>query len=865
VVGPDGAALPGATVRLTGGQGTVTMVTGNDGAFNFVLLNPGGYTVRADLQGFQSAEGTIAVSAGGRAEVELRLGEAIGEEILVTGEVPLVNKYNVSAGGAVGQEELNTIPTTARGAIQALAFLPGTVNDSESLRFDGYQPDIEGLTGSRAAYFVDGVDVSMPRIGGATRLQVPIYATAEVAVESSGIDAQYSRTIGGVVTMTIKSGTNDFHGELAWYGRNMDWDSNYDLTPVLQPDELKSSWEASFGGPIARDKLWFFIAYGDASSPGSDVLADGTAVDTGATMEQTIAKLDWRPGASHSFNVGYLATPFKILGYSPQTAEPASTVTADWPGEFYNANWNWAVTDSLFMEVHAASQDQETSTVPVLEKPIDPSADPWKPAGNNHVYMDFATGLLWAAAAPPGVGLVRFPRDQANVSLNWFLGPHDIKAGLDYQHVEWQQTTNTRDMAIGIGYNPDAPGGFARPLFFREIFNPPEGVTVTNDADSWAVFVRDRISVDRWTFNLGLRFDNQKHANDLGETLVDADVVSPRLSAVYDLRGDGRLLLSATAGRYMYQLPQNWTANFNTFPNGARDFYNQYGWNPGTRAYDFFMFAVPPVAEAVQQVDPHSKDEFTLGVDWSFHPDWAFKAKYLYWEQKDHATLYNQLDAQGTIVKVAEQNPYSESQRDALHLTVQRRFKDNWMVAAAYTWSKTEGNCQEQFGGDVGCAETGEYIDVVNPDTGVPWSLENKDGPLPTDRPHVFKLRGMYRLPLGRGHSLNLGGFFFLNSGQPWNRIEVISILGGRDTLAHFVEPRGSQRTPDIKQLSLNLEWQFPIAKRLEAGLKVDVINVTDEQELVGTQGLSLTGEPTLVSLNYQKPRYIRLMARLTF
>jgi outer membrane receptor protein involved in Fe transport len=267
----------------------------------------------------------------------------------------------------------------------------------------------------------------------------------------------------------------------------------------------------------------------------------------------------------------------------------------------------------------------------------------------------------------------------------------------------------------------------------------------------------------------------------------------------------------------------------------------------------------------VQQVDPHFKDEFTLGVDWSFHPDWAFKAKYVYWEQKDHASLYNQVDDGGNIIRVAEQNPYSESQRNALHLSVQRRFRDNWMVAAAYTWSETEGNCQESDDASTGCEGTGQYIDVVNPETGVPWSLENQDGPLATDRTHVVKLRGLYRLPVGKGHSLNLGAFFIFHSGEPWTRTEEIAILDGRDTLIRAVEPRGSHRNPDMKQLSLNLEWQFAIVNQLNAGIRLDVINVTNEQELIGTQGLPETGVPALISLNYQKPRYFRLMVRLTF
>jgi hypothetical protein len=865
VVDPDGAPLPGATIQLIGGRGTETSITDTDGGFRFVFLVPGQYTVRADLEGFQSAEGVISVAAGGRAAVELQLADVIGGEILVTGETPLVNKYDVSAGGAIAEEELTTVPTTSRGFIQTLNFLPGVANDANSLRFGGFQPGIEGSRGARASYHMDGVDVTMPRLGGATRLQLPMFAAASVKVESSGIDAQYSRTIGGVVTTTIKSGTNDFHGELAWYGQNLDWGEQHDVTPVPLPDELKHSWEVSLGGAIIRDKLWFFAAYGDREDPGFVVLGDEvTALDTGATMEQRVAKLDWQPSANHSFNATYVATPFEIPGFVATCADAASTWLADWPGEFYSASWSWAASDSLFVEVHAANQDQKTNRVPFVES-MDPSADPWKPAGNLHVYNDLAAGLFWNAVLAANVGEVAFPREQANVSANWFAGAHDVKAGVDYQHVEWQNTVQTRDMVFGFGYSPDAPGGFARPLFYREVFNPPLGHTTINPTDNWALFVRDRMTFDRWTFNLGLRIDDQYHENDIGTSTVDAQEISPRLSAVYDVRGDGTLLASATAGRYMYQLPQNWSERFNT-TTASRAFYTQYGWNPTTQAYDRLQRVLPPQAGAVQQVDPHFKDELTLGVDWAFHPNWAFKAKYLYWEQDEHPQMYNQVDAEGNIVLVAEQNPYSESQRNALHLSVQRRFRDNWMVAAAYTWSETEGNCQESTQANVGCAPpTGAHIDQVNPDTGVPWTLENYDGPLATDRPHVVKLRGLYRMPLGRGHSLNIGGLFFLQSGAAWARTEEIEVVDGADTVIHFLEPRGSHRTPTFQELSLNLEWQFPLSQQLDGALRIDAINVTDEQELIGTDGLPETGEPTQLSLNYQRARVLRVMARVTF
>jgi hypothetical protein len=197
---------------------------------------------------------------------------------------------------------------------------------------------------------------------------------------------------------------------------------------------------------------------------------------------------------------------------------------------------------------------------------------------------------------------------------------------------------------------------------------------------------------------------------------------------------------------------------------------------------------------------------------------------------------------------------------------VNRRFKNNWMVGAGYTYSSTEGTCYLPSVAPFGCApQVGALIDVVDPVTGEPLSLINYDGNLFTDRPNVFKLRGMYLLPLGKGHSLNIGGYFSLMDGTAWTRTEEVDVLDGQATIDTYLEPRGSNRNPRQKELNLNLEYQFPIFKTLEGAVRVEAVNATNEQALIGTVGLETSGNPTPTSANYQRPRYWRIMARLTF
>jgi hypothetical protein len=873
VVDPQGAAMPGATVQLQGERGSMTAVTDAEGGFRFAFILPGAYAVRADLAGFQPVQGEITVSAGGRANVELQLSEAMGAEIMVTGEVPLVNKYDVTAGGTVTTEELEMVPRVDRNFNTTVSFMPGVTNSAFSQQYLEFAPDVEGMRGNRTGYYMDGVDISFASAGGGTRMFVPSFAVSEVKVETSGGDAQYGRFVGGVVSAVVKSGANDFHGEAAWYGQNMDWNENYEVTPVLQPDEIKSSWELSLGGPILKDKLWFFLTYGDRTDVGSALLADGvTTIETGFWFETQSAKLNYQASASHSLTATWIDMMRQNPGYLATSADIYAVALAEQPGDLLSFGWNWAIRDSLFLEAHAAAQESTLGRVPYVDSPTG-GDDPWKPSGNANTYQDLLTRLLWNGPPVSAMGENGFPRDQANASLSWFRGVHDVKIGADYQDIPWESDNIATPRVIGRGYNPDAPGGFdgntstvsSQWGTFRRYYGVPEGELSTNKIETLALFVRDRISLDRWTFNIGLRMDSQEHSNDSGDVVIDSTDLAPRVTAVYDVSGDSTLLLSATAGRYVVQVPHTWTASFNTTPIGYT-YYEQWGWNPATQAYDRPLAGrTPPQPGDAVQVDPYSKDDYTLGADWSLSSNWALKGKVVYWEYDKVFQDYEQIDAAGNPVGVVENNPYADAEHIAFHMVLRRRFNQGWTATASYSYSETKGTCEIKATGFECLDDPGQFIDIVDPATGVPLSLLNADGPLPVDRPHVFKLRGMYLLPLGNGHSLNLAGFFFLQSGQPWARTQRVPILGGARNIAVFTEPRGSHRVPSQKQLNLTLEWQLPIFKQLEAGLRAEIVNVTNEQELNGTYGLSARGVPTKTSLNYQPPRAVRLMARLTF
>ncbi len=881
VAGPDGAPMAGATVQLQSGRGAESVVTGEDGKFQFNFVIPGAYTVRADLTGFQPAAGEIVVSAGGRYDVDLELQEAMGEEILVTGEVPLVNRYDVTGGGTLSEKALETVTGGSLIYKSWISQLPGAFDDRESMRYANFQPVIEGVEGTRQMYFVDGVDATFTRWTGSTMLQVPATAVQELKLEATGADAGFSRTVGSYVSVVTKSGTNQFHGHATYMPFNADWGEPQDLFPAAAPDEVHHNWEASLSGPFVKDKLWFYALAQHAYWPGAVVLGNGVdVVDMVADNKMYLFKLDWRPSQSHAVTLNYMDTPQEFPWWNESVADyDGVAYFAPAGGDLQSLRWSWAVQDDLFLEAHLATTEANRETRPYREPDIDPACREDSPCGNAWRYVPYDGDRLMhnGTVLGEGFGPTDYPRDQANLSVNWFTGRHDIKAGLDYQQTSLKMSGVVPPYCQGFGYIEWAPGGFGwwdgmYPVYCA--FIPTKATwadgygPIELDQTNAGLFVRDRITANRWAFNVGVRADNQVHKNAEGVTVLDTTDWVPRLSASYDVSGDGSMLLNASAGRYILQMPQMWALRFSEAMHPGQ--YEVWLWDWATwSGYDTYSYTFGFQLDPVE-VAPSYKDEYTLGFDWQFSPNWAAKAKAVYWERGDYPAVTAQV-IDGVPTQVAGNISGAGAERTALNLSVQRRFADNWTVLAAYTWSKTEGNCDytDDGGGAYiggGCGGLGFHEQFVNQD-GIPYSRVNRWGRLATDRPHNFKVSGSYLAPLGRGHTLNLGGGFFIQSGEPYALIATVVEPYTQQGVGYYLEPRGSRRNPSVYQLNANLGWSFPIKKQVTGEVRLDINNVTNAQELIGAIGRATPpdGDPFPTSLNYQTPRYYRIEVKLTF
>ena len=178
----------------------------------------------------------------------------------------------------------------------------------------------------------------------------------------------------------------------------------------------------------------------------------------------------------------------------------------------------------------------------------------------------------------------------------------------------------------------------------------------------------------------------------------------------------------------------------------------------------------------------------------------------------------------------------------ALQIEANRAFRDGLVVRANYTLSRVDGNSVGSTGGGDDFLEA---MAVLDPVAGVPVTALNRHGRLSQDRTHILNLAGAKRWTAG-AHSFSLGGWLAFRSGEPWGLRESVALRASPASATIFTtrytEPRDHNELPDTYTLDLTAAWELPIASRVSASLRVELVNATDEQEQIAVS--DETGEP---------------------
>lgn len=569
VTASDGAALPGVTVTFESPnlQGTRTVVTGPNGGYSSPPLPPGEYTITFSLEGFQTVQERHRLSAGQSVTINPELGLAtVTEEILVTGEATQTISEDSTAAQTITYDTLEALPV-GRTLQQAVALAPGVTTNGPGA---GDAISISGAMSWENLFTLNGVVINENVRGQAFDLFIED-AIQETTTQQGGISAEFGRFTGGVVTAVTKSGGNEFSGSFRTSFTNDDWQADNDLSPDEREDSINELYEATLGGYIVRDRLWFFGAGRDVETEGTGQTSlfslTGITFPTGSEERRLEGKLTGAITDSHQLQGSYLEIEEDQFNVFHGGAVGGVTIddgsldpVRSLPQEFIVGNYTGILTQNLFAEAQYSEREFTFEGSGGSDAAIDtgtPIFDlAFGVAYNESIFCD-------GTAIPACVDEAR-DNEQGRAKLSYFLstegaGSHDLSIGAetftDIRASDNHQSPN--DLMIWTFVPTQFVGGQPFPVLTNDgrvfiehlpILNPTEGTDFQTDS----VFVNDRWRLnDRWSFNLGVRYDTTDAVNSNGAKVADSDAVSPRLGLSWDINGDGQRVVHASAGRYV--------------------------------------------------------------------------------------------------------------------------------------------------------------------------------------------------------------------------------------------------------------------------------------------------------------------------
>jgi hypothetical protein len=599
----SGGVLPGVLVEATSPaliEGTKAATTDDSGNFRIVDLRPGVYTISFTLSGFQavkvekvelSAEQTLTVNG------ELKLG-TVSEALTVTGTAPVVDVQNATRVTSLERSILDNLPT-GNNIWEMAQMVPGinvtdligrTVSSvaGSSGAVQNYM-SVHGMNASQNVVMVDGMTVSGLEANGAIQAYFNNDMNAEVSYQTGGIGAD--RSGGGVtVNMIPREGGNRFSGNGKFSYRPGDWiadnSSRQSTMGLVNNASLRylSDVTGSEGGPILRNKLWFFGSYHQFDT--SDFV-DNTFFDTGdqgfddQRIRQGSFRLTYQASSQHKLT-GYYERTEKFRSNEMATGVDPETASSRWTSPHYgtgNIKLTSTVTPRLLVE-GGYSFNREFRDVggqPGVQKAYG-SAD-WLASATR-------TGGGMRGVAPTSFTQEHPGRDNFQGSISYVTGDHQVKAGVQFQRGTFFHSVNANadlsqlyDAATLVNFNP--------------VFSIHDEVTVRNtpvssqdrlNADI-GIYAQDSWRINRVTVNYGLRWEYINAQNDAWEApegrfvprrsipavknVPDWYDWAPRFSAVWDVFGDSRTAVKYAINRYNRAAGTALANGFNTLSSAT--------------------------------------------------------------------------------------------------------------------------------------------------------------------------------------------------------------------------------------------------------------------------------------------------------
>lgn len=810
ILDAQGQPLAETNITVTGEdlQGTRGSTSDKRGYFRVLALPAGLYTVKITHLGYQAMTyNAVSIHMGkttflGKTRLQAQTIEM--PAMTVSGERPQIDPASTTTGATLTAETYEVLPVE-RNYRSLAALLPHTV---ESFRGDGL--NLAGATGWENKYFIDGVDVTDSYRGlGGTNL--PYNFIKQIEVKTGGYEAEYRSALGGIVNAITQSGGNEFHGQAFGFFAN----NRFAGDPKLgAPEPSKGDFSQydmglGLGGPLKRDKLWFFAAY-NPSFEREEVIVPGIGFFPDKRTTHIFAgKMTWRASANNTLQLNLfgdpsqhqaVGEPFDSFGTPASFLNPDPYLSEVRSGSInLSLNGNHILSNKLLLETSLSRLTQKTKDVPATER------------GRSEIFLaDFETGT-WSGGY---VGTLDQLSVQSYLSLKGtlILGKHLFKAGLEYKEnrldIDIQEHLLFRVSSTRYLYIP-----------FMQVGVVANRVPSVFVQDSWEVNERLRI-------NAGLRWDGQFWVASNGKIAQKVlDQYQPRLGLIYQIGEIGSQKIFGSFGRF-YQELLTTLLTFN-FMEEYADAFIEYDRDPRPipAGEDSSLYVFYSIRPAVKDLEGQYYDEFTLGYERLISKNFKFGLRGIYRPLRQaiqtgfDPAAYNNF--YGNFGK-GDLSIFPKAKRDykALELTLEKTGGRHFNFLATYVLSRNYGNY------------TGFFDSNIN--RGVPNSLlyavegfKNATGLLPNDRTHVLKFSGAYRSDWG----LTLGTSFLWQSGTPQN--DFGGLVYASPT---FLRQRGTAgRTPTVWDLNLRLGYDLKQLRHSawKPRLLLDIFHVASQRRPV--------------------------------
>lgn len=819
VTDDSGAALPGVTVTATNVATSVTRstLTNASGYYQLALLPPATYAVEATLEGFQAVRrDALVVNIGSAVTFDAVLKVGVSETVTVTAAAPLIETERTEVTSVVNETAIENLPTNGRNFIDFVLTTPGVVKDTRlgDISFAGQRGTLNSLVIDGANNDNTFFGQALGRTGsGRAPYQFSQDAVKEFVVNTNAYSAEYGRAGGAVINVVTKSGTNDFGGTLFYFLRDKDYNANDYINEINHRAKSPYHFDQyglSAGGPIVRDRHFFFVNYdaqrnsipnlvvlgtpaggfpSDADSQAGLAKVNALAESYSRNQDQDVylIKTDHEIGSTNHLTFRFNRQEFVGKNFENGGITNAlehtgnSNVTTD----TYAGSLTSTFSSAMFNEVRFQyAKDQE----PGLANSDKPEALIRQPNVPGDPSKGFTTVITIGRNffSPRETTIKRW---QLADTGTYVLTNHTIKGGFDYSK---DDILNYFPGNFSGSYTFDSLADFqnGKASRFLQAFAGPgtSGATTHPNITETGLFVEDAWRVlPSLTVNLGVRYDlqaieqpdvrnpdTQLLAAGIDTSVVpeDENNIAPRLGFAWTPGADGRTIVRGGYGIFYGRTPAIMigTAHSNNGINVQTITFTGSLIPQYPNIYTSLPTGVSLPKPTIFAFDPDFENpevhQASLGVERAVNQDISVGVTLQHVEGNN---LQRSIDANvgafeivtvsgAPVRRYTSARPFTNFQRVILFqssadsqyngatIDLNKRFSHNWQARLAYTYSKVEDNKPDATAVVPGGSDDAKYLND-------PLDIEGEWAVGDNDVPHRVVLSGVWDLNYG-----NFGG-----------------------------------------------------------------------------------------------------------